>query len=286
MNIISFIVTITFFLIIIIVRVPIIEILKTHEMGQILLRYKKKLLIITAISISLFLLSNVIISVPIGTTGVVVNGFGIGSTCTQGIKFKNIFDDVEIIPWYSQIMALTIMANTNDSIPVSINVKVVYSIDRNDIAMVRIKYPDYKAMIEQSTRSISSDYSSKYNALDLAGSKKMDFTNETRVELTNVLSELAIKLIMFNIESINLPASYQDAITLEKSAQKEKIRIVSQAQANAESIWIIDQKLSNVSNSYLQWFYIQSLTDPDSNVKWILPYNNFQFNLGEDFGLE
>jgi len=282
MNVISFIFTISLFVILFILRKPIIEILRKNDIGLVILDHKEKLVIITCVSFILFILSTIVVSIPIGTTGVVVNGFGIGSTIDHGIHVKNIFDDVDIVPWYSQTIDMNILVNSNDSIPVNIRANVVYRIERGNIGETRIKYPNYENIIEQSTRSISNAYASEYDSLELTGEMKIDFINKTKSDLSDLLSTMHINLEILNIESISLPDSYQNAIISEKSAQKEREAIVSKALADAESIGIIDEKLSSVSESFLKWYYISAIIDEDSNVNWILPFGNFNFDLGED----
>jgi len=110
----------------------------------------------------------------------------------------------------------------------------------------------------------------------------MTFTNEIRETLGTTLSSISINLVVFNVESITLPESYQIAITNEKSANKDKQATILKAEANAEAIGIINTQLANVSSFYLQWQYIQALTDPNTNVQWILPHNNFYFPFTND----
>ena len=282
MDIISFLVTISFILIVLILRNPIIETLRTTDIGKALLKNKKPLLIVSILLFTIFILSIFVTSIPVGTSGVVTDGFNIGKSYNQGIHFKNPFDEIDIVPWYTQNIDLVVQANSNDSIPVIIYTKLSYNIKQSQASTVRVNYPDYKSIIEQTVRSTTSDYSSKYSSLDLAGHEKMTFTNEIRETLGTTLSSISINLVVFNVESITLPESYQIAITNEKSANKDKQATILKAEANAEAIGIINTQLANVSSFYLQWQYIQALTDPNTNVQWILPHNNFYFPFTND----
>lgn len=282
MNIIYFLIIISAILAVFILRSLVIEVLKSNTVGRTILKYKKPFFVLGAVMLCLSASTVLVISVPIGTSGVVTSGFNIGEAYDQGIHLRNPFNEIEIVPWYTQNMELTMQVNSRDSIPVYINLKLSYNINKNHVSNVRINYPDYKSIIEESARSITSDYSSGLLAVDLAGVNKMVFTSEVRNTLDTVLSSISVNLVVLNIESIMLPESYQIAIIREKSAEKEKQAAILIAEGNAEVIAIVNAQLANVSSSYLQWEYIKALTNPESNIQWILPSNNFNFQLQGD----
>ncbi len=71
--------------------------------------------------------------------------------------------------------------------------------------------------------------------------------------------------MLFRSAVVNAEAQYNVTI-IEANAREEAIQIVMERFNTTDG----SSNQSDMVNNYLQWLYIQALTDPDSNIQYIL----------------
>ena len=249
---------------------------------EVVKKYKGKITLLLSMFLIGAFISTIVISIPAGNSGIVVNGPGIGNVFQQGLHFKNPLDNVETLLWSTQVAEYSsVKTMSSDSITLDMNIVIRYHIDRNKVDIVRIENPNYKKEINQVVRNIPKDVSSQYLALDIVSKERPNITSKIDKEVKKSLLNSHIIVESCSVQTISLPATYQASIEDTKVAEQrleqaefEKNVTIKDAEAQAMAIEILDNRMSQSSSEYLQWLYIKALTDPNSNVKWILPGNS------------
>lgn len=264
-----------------------------------------------------------IVTVPAGYKGVVVsapNRDFIGTTLNEGWHMNPYFVlcDIEIIRYNSQSVEFiggdmsddnvgSIGVRSADNLELFIDFSITYHLPADKVSEIRVTYGDYQhTILTQVCRSVPRDVSSRYLALDIAGTNRSLLEHDIRTNITEKLGNFNIIVDSFNLRDIRLPADVDAAIQAKKAAEQHLIRAgyeaqtkivlaegnktatiinaegsalarVVQANGSAEAVRIImemfraqDPSATNLTEVYLTWLYIQALTDPNSNIAWII----------------
>lgn len=201
----------------------------------------------------------------------------------------------------------SIAVRSNDNLEVFMDFSVTYHIPADKVSSVRLKYGDYRhTILEQICRSVPRDVAAQYNALDIIGENRNAVERSIRENITGQLAEHDIVVELFSLRDIRPPDSVSKAIEDKKVAEQYLITAGYQAQArivlaqgnltatiinanasaqaqiikangSAAAIKLVmemfkqqDPDASNVTLNYLTWLYIQALSDPNSNIKYII----------------
>ena len=194
---------------------------------------------------------------------------------------------------------------TQDSVPIFMDISLIYCLPADKVADITIEIQNYRGIINQYTRSIPRDLASEYNALDIISLKRGEFQSKVAFNVTEKLKTYNIIVEDFKVRDIRLPAVMENAIVLKKSAEQDMIRadyerqtkiiqadaekqaqIISaegtrnatiiKAAGQAQAIQIIMEQLGvnntnmNETNVFLQWLYIQALTDPNTHIQYVI----------------
>jgi regulator of protease activity HflC (stomatin/prohibitin superfamily) len=201
----------------------------------------------------------------------------------------------------------SIAVRSNDNLEVYVDFSVTYHIPADRVSDIRLQYGDYRhTILEQVCRSVPRDVAAQYNALDIIGENRNAVERSIRQNITAQLAEHDIVVELFSLRDIRPPASVSKAIEDKKVAEQYLITAGYQAQArivlaqgnltatiinanataqaqvikangSAEAIQLImemfklqDPSANNVTLNYLTWLYIQALSDPNSNIQYII----------------
>ena len=261
---------------------------------------KKKYLAIAIGSILMFsgiILASNIISVPAGHKGIVIRGTDIGKVYDEGLQIKWILNSVEYVRYNTQERSYvgndygddtigSIMAITKDNVEVYIDMTIVYHVNPDMVSEVRVQNGEgwREVLIDPIARSIPRDVASTFTVFEIAGPERA--TLSIRI-MENITKELAPKHIIveeFALRDIRLPdrilesiekkkASEQDVQTAEYNLLEEEVnaqKLIVIAEAEALAIDVVQEQLTNSTAAYLDWMYIQALSDPNSNIQYVV----------------
>lgn len=201
----------------------------------------------------------------------------------------------------------SIAVRTADNLELFVDFSITYHLPADKVGKIRVQYGDYKnTILLQVARSAPRDIASSYLALDIAGNNRSLLEHDMRLNITNRLASYNIIVDTFSLRDIRLPDSVDAAIQAKKAAEQDLITadykrqtVIVQAEGNksariinaegeqqatiikangsAEAIRIVAEKLrqldpnsTNMTNAYLTYLYIQALTDPNSNIQYII----------------
>ena len=206
----------------------------------------------------------------------------------------------------------SIGVRSSDSLEVYMDISVTYHIPAADVGTLRTHNGDYiETLLDPISRSIPRDIASQYTALDMIGADRGTVEHAISENITTKLAQYNIIVDQFSLRDIRVPATVSSAIEAKKVAEQNLItagfqanttirlaqgnmsamiiQAQGQAQAkvlnangSAEAIKVVmDQfaKLNpngtNQTQMYLEWTYIQALSDPNSRIQYvILPSSN------------
>jgi regulator of protease activity HflC (stomatin/prohibitin superfamily) len=209
--------------------------------------------------------------IPAGHKGVIVTSPGGPSDeeINEGYQFSTryIWADVEVVEYRTQTVHFighdyaddekgSVQIITNDSMPIFLDLSVIYHIQEDRVADLIIENGrDYQhRIIYPYVRSIARDVASRYQALDIIGDKR------SAVESTiqqNIISKMAEKYIVVEgvaMRDVRIPANLESAIINKKVAEQnvltEQYNLIARqyianqtivnAQANATA-YIVEQ---------------------------------------------
>jgi len=192
-----------------------------------------------------------------------------------------------------------------DNLELDVSFAITYHIDADKVSHLRVQYGDVtQTIIMQVARSTPRDVASHYMGLDMAGPMRPFYEKQVSANITERLGLYDITVEMVNLRSIQLPEDVDLAVQQKKVSEQEFIAaqyqknrtitlaegqaraVVINATAQANAIWIrangsaeavrtiMDQLLLSDPNAnattYLTWLYLQALTDPNSNIQYII----------------
>ena len=199
-----------------------------------------------------------------------------------------------------------VMVISKDAMYVYIDMSVTYSIPSSYVSDLRMQYgSDWKStLLDQNVRSIPRLEGTQYNALDLIGEKRSEFESEVKNKLIEKIESYGIVVSDVNIREYRIPDSLQEAVEKKMAAEQDKDRAeiekktaITNAEAKKEVALIeAETKLLSAEkeaqamkelisgfgtvDKYNQYLYIQALTDPDSNITYVIvPSDNGGFIL-------
>jgi regulator of protease activity HflC (stomatin/prohibitin superfamily) len=200
--------------------------------------------------------------------------------------------------------ALTV--RSSDNLDIRLDCSLIFRMPSDKVADVRIERGDYWDLVDRYIRNTPRNVASNYTGEYIGGEGRIVMEDEVLNIITNDLGAYDITVEDFLIRSIDLPAVVDAAIEEKKAAEqkvvtaeylRQAIVINAQAEASrlaieatgfmnatiirangtAEAIRIVmdqflasDPNLTNVTEAYLTQLYIQALTNPDSNIEFII----------------
>ena len=189
-----------------------------------------------------------------------------------------------------------VMVISKDAMYVYIDMSVTYSIPSSYVSDLRMQYgSDWKStLLDQNVRSIPRLEGTQYNALDLIGEKRSEFESEVKNKLIDKIESYGIVVSDVNIREYRIPDSLQEAVEKKMAAEQDKDRAEIEKQTaitNAEAkkeVALIEAETKLLSaekeaqamkelisgfgtvDRYNQYLYIQALTDPNSNITYVV----------------
>jgi len=200
----------------------------------------------------------------------------------------------------------SIMAITEDNVEIYIDMTVVFSIPANRVSALRINNgADWKdVVVSPIVRSIPRDVAATFSVYEIAGTRRAELSVDIETALREAFATKDLILERFALRDIRLPSMIIQAVEEKKAAEQkiltegynleaEKFRAqqavvnaeaqynvtIIEARARQEAIQIVMERFNTTDgssnqtdmvNKYLQWLYIQALTDPNSNIQYIL----------------
>jgi regulator of protease activity HflC (stomatin/prohibitin superfamily) len=201
----------------------------------------------------------------------------------------------------------SIAVRSMDNLEIYVDFAVTYHIPAENVSHMRIQYGDYKQVVLlQVCRSVPRDTMAQFNALDIIGEKRNVVEQSMRENITEKLEGFGLAVDNFALRDIRPPDSVSHAIEDKKVAEQYLITAGYQAQArvimaqgnltatlinanasaqaqvikangSAQAIKLImdifklqDPDATNTTLNYLTWLYIQALSDPNSNIAYII----------------
>jgi regulator of protease activity HflC (stomatin/prohibitin superfamily) len=200
----------------------------------------------------------------------------------------------------------TLTVRSSDNLDIGMDVSLVWRMEADKVADIRIERGQITDLVDRYLRNVPRNVASNYTGEYIGGEGRMVVEEETRVTLVVELGVYDVRVEDFLIRSIDLPATLDIAIEEKKAAEQRVItaefnRNVTVINADAERLQAIleaegirnatiikangtaeavrmvmeqmklsDPGLVNTTEAYLTLLYIQALTNPDSNIQYII----------------
>jgi len=204
----------------------------------------------------------------------------------------------------------TVTVRSADNLNIKMDISMVFHIPPDKVADNRIQYGDMTILIDRYIRNVPRDVASHYNATYIGGDGRGVVEQHIRTNLTEALANYNIIVDDVLIRAIDLPDTVDQSIEAKKQAEQNMIAaeynyettltnarasadaqiIAAHGEANATVIHAEGQALAiaevqaqlaktygnNSSISYdpvevyLTWLYIRALSDPNSNVQYVI----------------
>lgn len=204
----------------------------------------------------------------------------------------------------SQNSGLTV--RSSDNLNIEMDVALVFHLPGDRVADIRFQLGDHMEVVDRYLRNVPRNIASNYTGEFLGGNGRVSVEQAIRVQLTAELAPYGIVVEDFLIRSVDLPASVDQAIEAKQAAEQavlraeferqaivikalgesERLSIEAQGFANAtvirangtaeairlviDQLRISDPQLVNATEAYLTMLYIQALSDPNSNISFII----------------
>ncbi len=221
----------------------------------------------------------------------------------QGVDYVRYNTQVEkfIGSTYSEDNVGNIVVNSRDNVAITIDFQVVFHLDPAQVGTVRVENGDFvETVVVPICRSVPRDVCANFEALDIRGDNRSVVASHIQSNITNRFAQKHIVLEEFALQEISLPSEYEAAITAKKVAEQNVITqqynleaqqyvaeqtivnanaaanvTIIDATAKSEAISIIMTQFgveneTEASAVYLRWLYVRALTDPDSNIQYII----------------
>ncbi len=204
----------------------------------------------------------------------------------------------------------TVTVRSADNLNIKMDISLIFHMPPDKVADNRIQYGDMTTLIDRYIRNVPRDVASHYNATYIGGDGRGEVEKNIRTNLTAALGNYNIIVDDVLIRSIDLPDTVDQSIEAKKQAEQNMIAaeynyettltnaradadaqiIAAHGEANATVIHAEGQALaiaevqeqlartygndSNVTYDpvqvYLTWLYIKALSDPNSNVQYVI----------------
>lgn len=224
--------------------------------------------------------------------------------------FAYMLSNIKVVRWNTQVRDMAgsegLTVRSSDNLNIQMDISVVFHLQPDKVADIVIDYGDYTAILDRYIRNVPRNVASNFTGEYIGGIGRVVVEEEIQRLMTSELAAYSIVLEDVLLRSVDLPdtvdiaieeklAAQQKVVTAELQRQAtviaaladaDVLRILAegsrnatiiQANGTAESIRIIidqlrisDPTLTNATWAYLTWLYIQALTDPDSNVSFVI----------------
>jgi len=218
--------------------------------------------------------------------------------------------NIKIVRWNTQVRDMSgasgLTVRSSDNLNIQMDISVVYHLRPDKVADILIDNGDYVELLDRYVRNVPRNVASNFTGEYIGGIGRVVVEEEIQRSMANELAVYSIILEDVLLRSVDLPdtvdiaieeklAAQQKVVTAELQRQAtviqalanaDVIRILAEGQRNAtiiqangtaESIRIVidqlrisDPDLTNATWAYLTMLYIQALTDPDSNVSFVI----------------
>lgn len=194
-----------------------------------------------------------------------------------------------------------LVVNSKDNVAITIDFQVVYHLDPTKVGQIRVENGNFReTVVVPICRSVPRDVCANFEALDIRGDNRSAVALAIQSNISTKFLQKHIVMEEFALQEISLPQQYEDAITAKKVAEQNVITqgynlqaqsfvatqtivnasaaanvTIIDATAKAEAIQIIMHQF-NITNEteasqiYLRWLYIRALTDPNSNIQFVI----------------
>ena len=200
----------------------------------------------------------------------------------------------------------TLTVRSSDNLDIRMDVSLIWRMNPDKVADVRIERGDILDLVDRYLRNVPRNVASNYTGEYIGGEGRMIVEEETRMVIFQELGAYDVVVEDFLIRSIDLPTTLDVAIEEKKAAEQKVITAefnrnvtiinadaerlqaileaegirnatVIKANGTAEAVRMVmdqlqisDPNLVNVTEAYLTLLYIQALTNPDSNIQYII----------------
>jgi len=220
------------------------------------------------------------------------------------------FSKIETVRYNTQTRDMAgsngLTVRSSDNLNIVMDVSLVYHLPANKVADITLQYGDYREIVDRYMRSVPRNVVSNFTGEYIGGIGRIIVEEEIHRQITTELATYDVIVDDFLVRSVDLPdsvdaaiekkiAAEQAVITAELERQSIVIKAMGEAdrlaleaegirnatiiQANgtAEAIRLTigqlrlsDPGLTNATWAYLTMLYIQALTDPDTNVSFVI----------------
>lgn len=218
--------------------------------------------------------------------------------------------DIEIIRWNTQTREMDganfIEVRSSDNLNIELDVALIYHYTEDQTAEIRIDRSNIDDIIDNILRQAPRNVAANYTGEFIGGEGRLAVEIDTQRVITEQLAAYDVVVEQFIIRDIDLPQSVDTAIE-EKKASEQQIQTAENRlqatliEANAsrlaaiieaegirnstiikangsaeavrevvEMLMAADPALDNATEAYLTWLYLQALTDPASNVNYVI----------------
>ena len=218
--------------------------------------------------------------------------------------------NIKIVRWNTQVRDMSgasgLTVRSSDNLNIQMDISVVYHLQPDKVADILIDDGDYVELLDRYVRNVPRNVASNFTGEYIGGIGRVIVEEEIQRSMASELARYSIILEDVLLRSVDLPdtvdvaieeklAAQQKVVTAELQRQAtviqaladaDVIRILAEGQRNAtiiqangtaEAIRIVidqlrisDPNLTNATWAYLTILYIQALTDPDSNVSFVI----------------
>lgn len=225
-------------------------------------------------------------------------------------KFSYIFSDIHTVRYNMQttemVDANSVTVRSSDNLNVVLDVAVVYEFEETKVADIMIDQADIHNIIKNNLRNVPRNIAANYTGEFLGGSGRATVELAIEDAIREKLEPYHVVVNDFMIRDIDLPTTVDRAIEEKKAAEQEVVtaeyqrqrslieadaaaqvvEIAANGQRNAtiieangssEAVNIVmtslqraDANLSDPTNAYLTWLYMQALTSQDSNIQYVI----------------
>ncbi|MFQ6128454.1 MAG: SPFH domain-containing protein [Thermoplasmata archaeon] len=200
----------------------------------------------------------------------------------------------------------SLTVRSSDNLDIRIDVSLVWRMPADRVADIRIERGDIIDLVDRYLRNVPRNVASNYTGEYIGGEGRRIVEEETRIQITKELGDYDVLVEDFLIRSVDLPTTLDIAIEEKKAAEQkvitaqfnrnvtiinadaerqkaileaEGIRNATIIKANGtseairlvmEQLQLSDPNLVNATEAYLTLLYIQALTDPESNIQFVI----------------
>jgi regulator of protease activity HflC (stomatin/prohibitin superfamily) len=200
----------------------------------------------------------------------------------------------------------TVTVRSSDNLNVKLDVAIVYSFESNKVADIFIENANIDDIIDNHLRNAPRNIAANYTGEYIGGPGRVAVEDAIRIQITSDLIFYHVIVQDFLIRDVDLPATVDEAIEEKKAAEQQVVTAnytkqrqiieadaakqvaiieaegarnstIIRANGSAQSVFtvmsmlqIADPDLENATSAYLTWLYLEALTNPNSNVGYVI----------------